>query len=789
MADSGELDPTLRSPWSLRLPIAAFLALLAVVWFDPLLERRNFAGRDLIAYNLPMEKVVHDAYARGRLPLWVDEVSGGRPVLPNPNAGAMYPLRILLSPLPFPLAVKLFTVLHWAFAGIGALLLARRLGTSRSGGWMSAVTYAFSGVVVSEVFFPHILPGMALLPWIAWALIRPASVPSRAIGLSVLFSLGLLAGDVFTFGMAILACVGWILLGARPGERRALVLPLAGAVGLAALMGLPQILATLLWVPETNRAILGVTWREALQFSISPLRLVELLVPYPFGAVWTNEHQRIWGFQIYSHKIMGLFLTLYAGALGFMACIVTARRRGSPAVRFGQFLVAVSLLLSVSWVLIPAAWRDHTAPLALRNPEKFAVLLAFGLSVLSGAALDELRARPRLPRWILAVGLGLAILALAAAAFPHAAGRAAAVAGEDPASVPIASRELPWALTEAALLWTVSLVGLELARGRGALLAAGLAVLTLVPIAASRRIGWTFREEEVFAPPALARFLRKADPQGRFRTLGEMPYRESGALEAAESGNDLGFLEIVRRNFDSHSQVLWGRGAVLNADFDNGDFSRLGSVRKLSGMAEKFRDGGATFLGSLALRFGQRYRDQAPVSGFVPIRENGNDAWDENAKALPDIRLVTGWREQPDVLAALRELSSLEPGEVVLESGRASAGAAPGGEVRIRERSPERLVLETEAAAPTWLFVLRGFWRHRVVRVDGGEVEVVPAQLAFSAIPIPAGPHRVEWTESLPGWGVSRFGPLLYAAALGRLWVLSRRRRPDAPATAGRSLR
>ncbi len=47
-------------------------------------------------------------------------------------------------------------------------------------------------------------------------------------------------------------------------------------------------------------------------------------------------------------------------------------------------------------------------------------------------------------------------------------------------------------------------------------------------------------------------------------------------------------------------------------------------------------------------------------------------------------------------------------------------------------------------------------WRHRVVLLDSREVDVVPAQLAFSAIPVPAGSHRIEWRESFPGWSVSR---------------------------------
>ncbi len=671
---------------------------------------------------------------------------------------------MLFSLLPFAFAVKLFPVLHWALAGVGILLLARLFGISRAGGWVGAATYAFSGVVVSEVFFPHILPGMMLLPWIVWALARPSSFASRTILLSALLALGVLAGDPFTLGMAILAGLGWIALAADPADRRSSTLALAAAAGLAALAGLPQILATALWVPETNRAVTGITWREALQFSIPPWRLLELVIPYPFGAVWTNDRFAIWGWRLYSEKLMGLFLTLYAGALGPIALVATWRHK-TPVARFGRFLVLTSVVLSAAWTLVPAAWRDQVAPLALRNPEKFAVLLPFGLAVLAGAALDELRKRPRLPRWILGAAIVLTVLAACAAIAPRAAGRLAIQATRSrPDLEGIAAKQLPGALAESASLWLATALGLELARSRGGALVGGLALLTLVPIAANRRIGWTFRQDEVFAPPAFVRYMQKQDPEGRYRALGEMAYRPPGALEAAESGNDLGFLDIVRRNFDQHSQVLWGRGAVFNGDFDNGDLSRIESVRKLSGMAERFPDASA-FFGSLALRWGIRYRDQVPpVAGFSRVRDQGPDAWDENPGALPDIRLVTGWKEEPDVLAALRDVGTLPPGSIVVETGRTTLGAAAAGSVRILEKSPERLVVETESEAPAWLFVLRGFWRHRVVRVDGREVEVVPAQLAFSAVAVPAGRHRVEWEESLPGWGVSRFGPPIYGA-------------------------
>ena len=83
-------DPA-RPGWA--LPALAFAALVVAAYATPLFVRRNFSGRDLIAYNLPMEKSIHDAYARGRLPIWSPYVSGGRPLVPNPNAGALYPVR------------------------------------------------------------------------------------------------------------------------------------------------------------------------------------------------------------------------------------------------------------------------------------------------------------------------------------------------------------------------------------------------------------------------------------------------------------------------------------------------------------------------------------------------------------------------------------------------------------------------------------------------------------------------------------------------------------------------
>ena len=306
--------------------------------------------------------------------------------------------------------------------------------------------------------------------------------------------------------------------------------------------------------------------------------------------------------------------------------------------------------------------------------------------------------------------------------------------------------------------------------------AAALTLLTLVPVAANRRIARSFTEAEVFAPTAFARHVAKQDPEGAYRTLGESFLLPSSELSQTQAGATLSESEFSRRTWSQQTPVLWGRGTVLNEDFDAGDLSRVESLRKVAGRATAYRDS-AAFFGALALRFGIRFRDQEAIAGY---RETGGDAlqaWDENAAAFPDIRLLESWREAAGPFEALEAVPRLADGEIVLESGRSGGGRARAGPVRVVERTPERLTLDVDAPDPTWLFVLRAFWPYRSIEVDGSPVEAVPAQLGFSAMPIPAGPHRVVWRERLPGFGFSRWGPVLFGMIVAALLVAHSRRR------------
>jgi len=765
-----------RSPWLLA---ALFAGLVIVLYADPLVLRRNWGVRDLSAYNLPMEKSIHDAWSRGALPVWTPEVSGGRPLAPNPNVGALYPVRVLLSRVPFPLAMRLFPVLHWIAAGIGMLTLLLEIGRSRAAAWIGAATYAFSGVAVAEAFFPHILPGLTLLPWIVWASARRSgSAATRLLTLSAFFALDFLAADVFTIAIAIGCVALWIALEDRARGRSAAGAGLAIALG--ALAAAPQIVATALWVPLTNRAILGIKLADSVFFSIHPWRLLELAVPYPFGATWEGSAAAWWGASIYRGRAMGIFPTLYCGAFAVIAAVVAWKSRERGA-RFSRVLLVGALAVAVLPSLLPDRWTAIPSPLPLRNPEKLAVVVAFALSLSAAIAFDGWRARPRRLRWAIAVGALLAAAASVAALFPEAVGRVAlaAIGGSSERLAAIAARRLPGALAEGGLLWMMTVVALDLLpRGHRRGLAAAVILLTLVPIASNRKIATTLSEEEVLAPTAFARFLARRDPAGEYRTLGESIFRGTSMLDFAQNSGAMADSESSRRSWKWFTPVLWHRGTIFNEDFDAGDLSRVDSLRTMSVFASRFLDADA-FFGTVALKWGIRFRDQTPVPGFHPVGGDGLQVWDEHVRAFPDIRLLEGWQEADGSVKALHVITQLRAGEVVVESGIDRQARARPGQWRVLERTPERLVVDVTSPDPSWLFVLRAWWPYRSVRIDGRPVEVVPAQLAFCAVPIPPGRHRVEWDERLPGWELSRYGPVLFGMiALGLLVAPSRRLQP-----------
>jgi hypothetical protein len=765
-----------RPVWSFVLGSAVVFLLL---YADPILRPRTFAGRDLVPFFLPIEKAVHESWRHGRVPLWMTEVSFGRSLAANPNTGAFYPVRVAMTALPFSLAFKLFAVLHLWIAAVGVFLLARSLRMSDWAAVLAAAIYSGSGVAVSEIQFPDFVAGLALLPWVLCAAIRFAR--SRTGKTAALFALAagfdVLAGDVFTLGLAL---YGSLLLVWQETPRAGRGRATAGLVAAGALGGLIagiQVVPALLFSPLTVRALgrfpLGLT----LAWSVAPARLLELVVPFPFGNA--GAHQPIWGEALWTGKAAGFFQTLYAGA--FACCALLLWRLARANRRFLVPFFATCLALAMAGFYFEDRVQGLSSPVPLRFPEKFMAGAVLVLALVSGQVADAFRGEGarRAARVPAIVAAALAAAALAIRGYPsevaafvngHWSPRlhhgAAAAAILPPELLQFAGR---FAVLAGILrLWTPR---------RGRVLLPLVLVLVVFDLDSVRRsfVGTT-PESLVFTPSSTIRAIEKRTPRGLFGVIPMEDYFGGPAdLEARKARNlFVPDVDAVRKYLGGFTAAAFGVRYSFNIDYDISDFYRVELARR-----EFTRDHGrwpgvdrylAAFSARFAVAPGGRMPSgfHRPAAALKPFWLVANDKAKPTIRFAREVREVEGVAQAYDLIHGRKvDLSRVD----VVESGRRALTSGSAGRVTIEKMLPDRLELKTDTPGPARLVLARAYSPFRTITRDGRPVDGDPTDLCLTSIPVPAGVHSIRLRERLPGGWT---GPLLslFGLAVAALLVL-----------------
>lgn len=203
---------TARGRWPGR---TFWLVVLLIGWLfaDVLFADANFAFRDASHFYHPLLQAVRESWYRGEVPLWNPWENFGEPLAASPTALVFYPgSLLLLVPVPYDWAFKLFVVAHLVLAAWGAAWLARRYGKSESAATLAALAYAGSGQVLFQYCNPIYLIGAAWLP-LAWAaidrMVTTGSVRAAA-ALGLAMALIVLGGDphlAYNAGLAALLLI------------------------------------------------------------------------------------------------------------------------------------------------------------------------------------------------------------------------------------------------------------------------------------------------------------------------------------------------------------------------------------------------------------------------------------------------------------------------------------------------------------------------------------------------------------------------------------------------------
>jgi hypothetical protein len=398
-----------------RLQFRAVVVAALVVWawyaLPILLGKRTLFMRDVINNHFALRYAGAEALKQGEIPAFVERLGNGLPYRGNPAAVPMYPDNLLYLVTSFWTAFGGHFVLHWLLAALTMCWLARVLGLSRWAAFLAAVTYAGGGFFVSAMSFYNVV---AVIAW--WPAVIAAAVVGGRFGIA---AGGLFCGLALLGGEPITAFIGMVpvLTAAahRHGFKRGLGIAVAvGALGV--LIASPQIVATSKILNWSFRSYRGVLPGEAAVYVFKWPRLLELLVPFPFGHAGSRG---IYGWWLTER--IPFYYCLYGGVTAAWLAVRALRK---PAARPWWLIGVLGLLIAWTGGVKAELIAQLTGGL-FRYSEKFLLWYALALALLAGFGLDALLERPAAeaparPRRYLGT-LVVSLVLVAAAVLPHLA--------------------------------------------------------------------------------------------------------------------------------------------------------------------------------------------------------------------------------------------------------------------------------------------------------------------------------------------------------------------------------
>jgi hypothetical protein len=410
--------PVLVAPFILFLPI--WLTGKALFWGTPFLQ------------FLPWWNYAWESLRSGSLPLWNSQLGMGAPLIANYQSALFYPPNWLNFGLAaagsLPLLAwgqALLVALHLAWAGLGMILLARRLGLGVLAQTISGLAFGLSGYLVSRAGFLSITSAVAWLPWIllfTTSLINGQA--GRFIGLVLCLTMQLLAGHAqtawYTWLLVVLWVGYWSWVNAHSNEvrKRGQILAAMGrawlrlalAIVLALGLSAVQLLPTLEYLGQSQRAS-AVDYEQAMTYSFWPWRLLTLLAPGLFGNPVQGNY---WGYGNYWED------ALYVGVLPFLLAVAAMwkfwigkfRNRGSPkddiadavpdhkpspkgiqpaAILFLSLLLPLSIILALgkNTPLFPWLYRHVPTFAMFQAPARYLIWAEFALALLAGLGAER----------------------------------------------------------------------------------------------------------------------------------------------------------------------------------------------------------------------------------------------------------------------------------------------------------------------------------------------------------------------------------------------------------------
>jgi hypothetical protein len=389
--------PALFRLADLLAPLLVGLALAAWYW-RPLLEGAGFIGGDVYNYFMPLKTYYAEGLARGELRFWHPGIGNGVSVLGESQTGMFYPFHLLAyRMLPVATAYNAVFLLHYVLAYVFFYWLARGRGLSASASLFASLVYVYSWFPARACLEWSIITG-AWTPLQLHFAFRFLETGKRRFGwgLAAALCIQLLAGHYQLAWVSIVAVLLVVLLNPLPGLPRKLGwsrrLAAAMFLGVGLLTAAPQLLPT--WELKRFSKRSEADFANQVSYGrVPPKYLVGWIQPW---AVYSDPDEWLKRFGGDTNRIEAhLYFGLTPLAIAAFALVV-ARGRVGPR---WLWAAPIGLFLATG---IPFLWLRYVPGFSFfRYPGRYSLIVAAFGALLVGFALDGLKLKSRILRWLL----------------------------------------------------------------------------------------------------------------------------------------------------------------------------------------------------------------------------------------------------------------------------------------------------------------------------------------------------------------------------------------------------
>ena len=380
-------------------------------------------GNDLTRVVLPRFLWLTRAIGRdGRVPTWDPSGFGGRPLVGNPQAGLFYPPSWLTWSVGNPATPGWITVGHLLWAGIGMVLLVRRMGLEVYASYVAFVGFCLSPYVVTHLVEGH-YPHLWAVCWFPWAFRAGLGVWQGAwrwaLAVPPMLAAAFLTGHPQEAYYLAIALGAWWAIGTWRVSRTGGFASLGTSVGFAVvLVALTAGLLAIEWLPD--RAVAGWTLKgrppsvsSASHYALDWPNLAQLLSPQALGGP-SNYFGAVNRWES---------LLSFGGVTTALAVVGVARSRRSDAVRGLGLLVLIATAFAAGkgFGVFDVLYRIVPGMAHFRAPARALFLSSLGIAILAGLGVEAIATRgdgwaSLSQRWNLAttalvVGIGLGAIA------------------------------------------------------------------------------------------------------------------------------------------------------------------------------------------------------------------------------------------------------------------------------------------------------------------------------------------------------------------------------------------